>query len=221
MVRLIDSDNPKTYDKFRKEESSFHKKKYDKVFYFVKKNNKFRVLEVGAGTGTYTRFLVEDFENTTATDLRKEMIEKLKKKKIRAKAVVADSLKLHFKEESFDLFCAISVFHHIDRKSREKFFSQAHRVLKTRGYLVLTDPNKLNPFSSVFQALQGEYAISRFELKKACKHAGFEIVKIGEILARTPETSDFLQKIPFWDSVEKFFEFLHLGVTVFLVARKK
>ena len=85
MVRLIDSDNPKTYDEYRLDESSFHKKKYSKVMAFVEKNKKFKVLEIGAGTGTYTKFLAKNFPKLIATDLRKEMIDKLNGKKIGVK----------------------------------------------------------------------------------------------------------------------------------------
>jgi len=221
MVRLIDSDNPATYDRFRKEESSFHAKKMEKIFCWVEKKGKMKVLEIGAGTGTYTKLLQKEFKDLTATDLRREMIELLKKKKINAKAAVADCLELPYKNASFDLVVGISLLHHIARNDREKFFREMNRVLKKNGALVLSDPNKLNPGTSLYQALQGEHAISRFELKKLSGKAGFKVKKIGEILVRTPGTSGLLEKLPGWNLFESVMEKLALGVTVFLVAEKK
>src|SRR3989338_3737559 len=168
MVRLIDSDNPKTYDEYRLDESSFHKKKYSKVMAFVEKNKKFKVLEIGAGTGTYTKFLAKNFPKLIATDLRKEMIDKLNGKKIGVKNIVADCLDLPFKDGVFDIIVGISLFHNNKKKERKKFFLEMNRVLKKGGQLVLAAPYKLNPFTSVYQFLQGEHAISRFELKKLC-----------------------------------------------------
>ena len=221
MVRLIDSDNPATYDKFRKEESSFHAKKMEKIFFWVEKKGKMKVLEIGAGTGTYTKLLGTHFKDVTATDLRKEMIDLLKKKKIKAKVAVADCLELPYKKASFDMVVGISLFHHIARKDGEKFFAEMYRVLKKNGALVLSDPNKLNPGTSLYQALQGEHAISRFEMKNLSEKAGFKVRKIGEILVRSPGTSNFLEKLPGWNLFENVLEKLAMGVTVFLVAEKK
>ena len=221
MVRLIDSDNPETYDKFRKEESSFHSKKMEKIFAWIEKKGKIKVLEIGAGTGTYTKLLGEHFNDITATDLRKEMIDLLKKKKIKAKVAVADCLELPYKNASFDLVVGISLFHHIARSDRDKFFKEMNRVLKKNGALVLSDPNKLNPGTSVYQALQGEHAISRFEMKNLSEKAGFKVKKIGEILVRSPGTSNFLEKLPGWNIFESVIEKLAMGVTVFLVAEKR
>src|SRR3989344_4008630 len=135
MVRLIDSDNPETYDNFRKEKSSFHARKMEKIFFWVEKKGKRKVLEIGAGTGTYTKLLEEHFKDVTATDLRKEMIDLLKKKKIKAKVAVADCLELPYKKASFDMVVGISLFHHIARNDRGKFFMEMNRVLKKGGKL--------------------------------------------------------------------------------------
>mgnify|MGYP001559675681 CR=1 FL=1 len=221
MVRLIDSDNPETYDRFRKEESIFHAKKMEKIFFWVEKKGKMKVLEIGAGTGTYTKLLGEHFKDITATDLRKEMIDILKSKKIKAKVAVADCLELPYKNASFDLVVGISLLHHIARNDREKFFREINRVLKKNGTLVLSDPNKLNLGTSLYQAMQGEHAISRFEMKNLSEKAGFRARKIGEILVRSPGTSNLLEKLPGWNIFECVLEKLAMGVTVFLVAEKK
>jgi ubiquinone/menaquinone biosynthesis C-methylase UbiE len=149
------------------------------------------------------------------------MIDILKSKKIKAKVAVADCLELPYKNASFDLVVGISLFHHIARKDREKFFKEMNRVLKKNGALVLSDPNKLNPGTSLYQAMQGEHAISRFEMKNLSEKAGFKVKKIGEILVRSPGTSNFLEKLPGWNLFEAVLEKLSLGVTVFLVAEKK
>jgi len=221
MVRLIDSDNPETYDNFRKEKSSFHARKMEKIFFWVEKKGKMKVLEIGAGTGTYTKLLGGHFRDVTATDLRKEMIDRLKAKKIKAKVKVADCLELPYKKGSFDMVVGISLFHHISKKDRKKFFAEMNRVLKKGGILVLSDPNKLNPGTSLYQALQGEHAISRFEMRNLSEKAGFGVKKIGEILIRSPGTSNFLEKLPGWNVFESVLEKIGMGVTVFLVAEKR
>jgi hypothetical protein len=78
----------------------------------------------------------------------------------------------------------------------------------------LCEPNKLNPFTSAFQVLQREDAISRFELRKLFEESGFEVLAISEILLRDPASSDLLMDFEIYKKIERIFEKIHLGVTV-------
>jgi ubiquinone/menaquinone biosynthesis C-methylase UbiE len=70
----IDSKTPKLYDDFRKPESSFHRDKYEKIFEYIEKSSGLKWLEIGCGTGVYTKFLKKDFDAIYASDIDPEMI---------------------------------------------------------------------------------------------------------------------------------------------------
>lgn len=71
---MIDSKTPSTYDKFRRPDSVFHRYKYEEIFRKIPKERGARVLEIGCGTGVYTRFFVKDFDFVFSSDIDLEMV---------------------------------------------------------------------------------------------------------------------------------------------------
>lgn len=219
MPKLIDSKTPKTYDAFRNPESQFHFEKYSRMLDFVKLG-KNKVLEIGSGTGVYTAFLLKDFKDITATDLDKEMLSILKKKFPKIKARVADCALLPFRNESFGIVFGVSILHHLEKTRRLQVFHEARRVLKKGGFFVLFEPNKLNPMTCLFQLVQREDSISRFELSALMHSAGFKRIALKEILFSVPFFKGALGKKPILSLVEKIVEKAGLGVTVMMIAKK-
>lgn len=218
-AELIDSKNPSTYDSFRNPESKFHAVKYSRALAFLKKGNK-KVLEIGSGTGVYTGFLLKDFRQVTATDIDAKMLKILGKKLPKIRTRVADCSSLPFGEKSFDIVFGVSILHHVERQKRLQVFREARRVLRKGGFFVLFEPNKLNPMTSAFQLVQGEDAISRFELSSLMRSSGLEKIALKEILLSVPFFKEPLGKKPLLSAVEKIAERIGMGFTVMMIARK-
>jgi ubiquinone/menaquinone biosynthesis C-methylase UbiE len=216
---MIDSKTPQTYDKFRDPESGFHRAKCDRVFGSIKVDRNWKVLEIGCGTGIYTNFLKEHFSDVNAFDIDREMVG-IANKKLGNKTnlFVADSLSIPVESKSIDFLFGVSILHHVADLSNA--MEEVNRVLKPGGFLAFCEPNKLNPFTSIFQMLQKERAISRFEMKKQLSRNGLELVALNEILLRNPLIRESFTNNSIFSKVEKFFEKMHLGVTLLVVGRR-
>lgn len=76
--------------------------------------------------------------------VNRELSESLKNK---IKFKVEDATSLSFPDESFDIVVSFSTIDHIpSQKARETAISEMCRVLKKKGYLVITVPNRWNLF---------------------------------------------------------------------------
>lgn len=100
-------------------------------------------LEIGCGQGVGTSILSEKFNaQVIASDIDPKQIGLARKRlayiedKVMFK--LADSRKMPFKGESFDLVCEFGVLHHIDPGWRQAV-SEIGRVLKGGGYFVFID----------------------------------------------------------------------------------
>lgn len=107
------------------------------------------ILELGAGTGRVTKQLTELGYTVTPTDVSEAMLQELHKKNgLPSPIFIKNSSELPFKNKSFDSVFAYRVIWHImDNKKRDEFFSEAARVAKKTLILDLTNKNKYqNPF---------------------------------------------------------------------------
>ncbi|GEM_PF-5761931 len=218
---MIDSKTPKTYDKFRNPKSRFHRDKYDRVFGALKANRGWKVLEVGCGTGVYTEFLSDNFSDITAFDIDPEMVNigKGKNKLRKVRFMVSDSTEIPIRDNSVDLVFGVSILHHIS--DRRKAFREIARVLKTGGYIAFCEPNRLNPMTSLFQLIQKEDAISRFEMDRLMKENGILAVSQKEILFRSPGISNIIGRgMGLYRIIERPMEKLHMGVTLMSIGKK-
>ncbi|PJE51036.1 MAG: hypothetical protein COV29_02055 [Candidatus Yanofskybacteria bacterium CG10_big_fil_rev_8_21_14_0_10_36_16] len=92
-----------------------------------------KCIEVGAGTGEISRFLSQKYK-VVATDISPQMVSEIKKRGI--EAYVCDAEKLPFPNESFDTVISAEVIFYLDNP--EKFISEANRVLKPGGRLLIS-----------------------------------------------------------------------------------
>ncbi len=109
---------------------------HDQVIGRVKKHVKTpiaRALDVGCGTGQSTTALKEIADRIVGIDVSAHMIAKTEAGE-RTEHLVASAESVPFADDSFDLVTVSSAFHWFDR---ELFLSQARRVLKPRGWLVV------------------------------------------------------------------------------------
>ena len=110
------------------------------------------VLDVACGSGYGVKILLEHgAKNVIGVDNSKETIFHAKKYYglKNATFVLADALKLPFKNNEFDVVTSFETIEHL--KNRDLFIREVKRVLKERGLFILSTPNILvypkgNPF---------------------------------------------------------------------------
>lgn len=103
-----------------------------------------KVLELGCGSGYYTRELALSGANISAIDISPELL-KLAGQYVRSPHVTffqANAYAMEFGDELFDTVVGSSVLHHLDV---EQAIREIYRVLKWGGSMVFTEPNMLNP----------------------------------------------------------------------------
>ncbi|MBU4348423.1 class I SAM-dependent methyltransferase [Patescibacteria group bacterium] len=108
-------------------------------------NNSKNVLEVGCGTGLFTKELAKTDNKIIAIDISEELIEKARKKILGSNNIlfkIENAYNTSFKDNSFDFIVGSSVLHHLDAEAAIKEF---YRILKPGGQLMFTEPNMLNP----------------------------------------------------------------------------
>lgn len=94
-----------------------------------------RVLDVGCGTGLSTVALKEIAREIVGVDASVEMVA-LAQKDARIEYFVANAERLPFADDEFELITISQAFHWLDH---EKFLSEAARVLRADGWLVVYD----------------------------------------------------------------------------------
>jgi ubiquinone/menaquinone biosynthesis C-methylase UbiE len=161
-------------------------------------NSQSRVLEIGCGTGEFTRQVAPHVGQLWATDLSPDLLRKAETKISQAcpqaKVIfqVQDAMNLSLEAIQFDAVFGCSMLHHVDVRPA---LTEVFRVLRPGGWCVFSEPNMLNPQI----ALQ--------------KNIGFIKRRMGD----SPDETAFfgwqlrrlLRDLGFARIVVKYFDFLH------------
>lgn len=113
-----------------------------------------KILDIGAGTGRYSVPLCEEGYSVTAVELVKHNLGILKKKNSGVEAYQGNALKLkRFSDESFDLTLLFGpMYHLLTRDEKVRALSEAKRVTKTGGYILVA--YIMNEYAFVMYAIQ-------------------------------------------------------------------
>jgi ubiquinone/menaquinone biosynthesis C-methylase UbiE len=105
-----------------------------------------KVLDLGCGTGVLTRMIGDRLSGESGglsmgIDAAGKMIEAARKKRgsDTSRFEVAAAESLHFEDESYDSVISSLFFHHIQLDLKKRALSEAYRVLKHGGRLVISD----------------------------------------------------------------------------------
>ena len=205
---------------------------------WIPKNIYDKALDLGCGSGLYTKFMSEMGISTVAFDID------LKSLKIADDYVRESSLKkccgtgafLPFKDSVFDLVICIEALSHLSHLDHEYVFKECHRVLKKNGVMIISVHNKTRfyiqnisrlkkPTSVIVNPGLDIYTLNKTELKKGLKKVGFQFMKgfffknyFNSLYLRYPMLFHYLSKC------ENFFSKIpilnRLGITIITMVKK-
>ena len=174
------------------------------------------VLELGCGTGSFTRELARSGADVVAIDVSPELLE-MAKANCSAPNVqyqIQNAYALSYSEGAFDSVVGSSVLHHLEV---EKALRGAYRLLKPGGTIYFTEPNMLNPQIAIQKNIPwikrklgdspDETAFFRWPLWRLLERTGYRDVRIDPFDFLHPKTpvalidhvkalGRFLEKVP-------------------------
>jgi len=174
------------------------------------------VLELGCGTGSFTRELARSGADVVAIDVSPELLE-MAKANCSAPNVqyqIQNAYALSYSEGAFDSVVGSSVLHHLEV---EKALRGAYRLLKPGGTIYFTEPNMLNPQIAIQKNVPwikrklgdspDETAFFRWPLWRLLERTGYRDVRIDPFDFLHPKTpvalidhvkafGRFLEKVP-------------------------
>jgi len=150
------------------------KRSFVQTVLFPYKNSIKKILDIGSGTGGMTKFLSR-YGEVVGIENSKTALELAKKRGVRV--VQGNAQSLPFEDGSFELVTIFDVLYHKEVKSQKKVLSEARRVLKDKGHLLITD--------SAFGFLRGAHDEATFgarrytlnQMSKLVKDCGYKILK--------------------------------------------
>lgn len=105
------------------------------------------LLDVGCGTGVLASRLADGGYEVTGVDPSEGMLEHLRGRDPRVRAVVGSAVALPFHDGSFDLAMCVAVMHHIaDPRAVRESLAEMVRVTRPGGLVLVWDHNPRNPY---------------------------------------------------------------------------
>lgn len=164
-------------------------------------NQKSLVLEIGCGTGLFTKELARTDNTIVAIDISDALIMKAKERVSATNVhfVVGNAYETEFKSESFDFVVGSSSLHHLEVDSALKEFS---RILKSGGRMMFTEPNMMNPQVALIKNVPfikrragdspDETAFFRWQIANQFRRYGFVDVSVEPFDFMHPQTPAWL-----------------------------
>jgi len=146
-----------------------------------------KVLELGCGTGYFTRELVDTGAEITAIDISPELLEEARREISTGNVEfkIDNAYIMSFAEATFDHVIGSSVLHHLEIRPA---LSEMFRVLKPGGSIAFTEPNMMNPQIALQKNIPSikrrlgdspdETAFFKVQMKKLLHEAGFSSIRV-------------------------------------------
>jgi SAM-dependent methyltransferase len=174
------------------------------------------VLELGCGTGYFTRELARSGADIVAIDVSPELLQ-IAKANYSAPNVryeIQNAYELSYSDAVFDSVVGSSVLHHLEI---EEALREIYRVLKPSGTIYFTEPNMLNPQIAIQKNVPwvkrklgdspDETAFFRWRLQRLLEVTGYREVRIdpfdflhpktpGSLIDRLNALGRFLENVP-------------------------
>lgn len=124
----------------------FWKNRITKYFGSCLKGKK--LLDVGCGTGTFSKIFLDLGANVHAIDLSQKSVQEVIKNYPKVNAKTGSALDLPYKDKSFDIVTSLGVLHHTG--NTEKGFKECERVCKRGGRLFVLLYTKWHPYPIIY-----------------------------------------------------------------------
>ena len=146
-----------------------------------------KILELGCGTGYFTKQLVKTGALVTAVDISPDLLNlaRLGVQTSNVEFALENAHATSFASRSFDSVLGSSVLHHLDV---ERAIAEVFRVLRPGGSIAFTEPNMLNPQIAIQKKIPfvkrrlgdspDETAFFKWSLATRLRKCGFEGVSI-------------------------------------------
>ncbi len=155
------------------------------------------ILEIGCGTGYFTRELTQRGADIVAIDVSPDLLE-IAKAKYSAPNVryeIQNACALTYADAMFDSVVGSSILHHLEI---EEALREIYRVLKPVGTIYFTEPNMLNPQIAMQKNIPwikrrlgdspDETAFFRWALRRLLEQTGYRDVRIDPFDFLHPKT---------------------------------
>jgi SAM-dependent methyltransferase len=147
-----------------------------------------RTLDVGCGSGNFICCLEDWFPDAdiNGLDIDSELLEYVVRRTDRVNLVQASAEEIPFDNKIFDVVSALQVVEHLTEP--ERFFSEAYRVLKSDGLLLLATPNPDGLAAKLLRGRWGGFRYDHVSLRtpenwgRTVTNAGFDILNDGTTL---------------------------------------
>lgn len=150
-------------------------------------------LDIGCGSGWFTKILSQKGWNAHAIDLDEENIKQTQK--IASRVFQGDAVEIlkDLPDDSYDFAFALEVIEHMDKNSGRELLQNIYRVLKPQSALLISTPNRFSPEGWIvrfYSILSGKkrrwnawdsshvYIYSSMELIGLLKECGFWIDQV-------------------------------------------
>ncbi len=105
------------------------------------------VLDVGCGTGTTDKLLVDKCKSLSGVDVSEEMLVEARRNVPGVDYRFYDGAELPFEDGCFDVVLAICVLHHVEPPQRPGFVAELARVVRPGGLVTIFEHNPFNPLT--------------------------------------------------------------------------
>jgi ubiquinone/menaquinone biosynthesis C-methylase UbiE len=191
-----------------------------------------KVLEIGCGTGLFTREILKKPVQLTAIDISPELVEIARKSCLDSNVefIVDNAYQMSFDNHSFDAVIGSSVLHHLEV---DRALEEIYRVLKPGGHMVFTEPNMMNPQIALQKNIPAlkkamgdspdESAFFIWSIRKKLKQLEFTMINVVPFDFLHPGIpKGFINIVkPLLDHLEKAPLIKHLAGSLFIKAIKK
>lgn len=169
---------------------------------YMRLRKKERLMDLGCGTGRYTRLFTEVCDDVTGVDRSGGMLSVASARSGPVHYVMGEAASLPFRNGCFDAVTMFMAVHHFGVSGRKSMLGEVNRVLDKDGRILILTESHARISRSVWRLFPGflEIERSRFPdivtLSNELKEAGFSTghksvtVSFGEV-----RTVDYLEKV--------------------------